>query len=103
MSYIITIKIKGDIAAFEKALVERDAEFKEVGERGKSMGAIHHRFGVDRANGYILVVDEWADPAGFEEFFGKPEMHEFVASVGADPSTPPEITVAEALQTSDEF
>jgi quinol monooxygenase YgiN len=49
------------------------------------------------------VVDEWADPAGFEEFFGKPEMHEFVESVGADPSTPPEITVAEALQTSDEF
>lgn len=103
MSYLITIKMKCDIAAFERALVERDAEFKEVAERGRAAGAIHHRFGVDRDGGYALVVDEWADPAGFEEFFNEPRMHEFIATVGADTSTPPQITVAEALQTSDQF
>lgn len=103
MSYLITVKVRGDIDRFEAALAERDTEFKEIGARAQSMGAIHHRFGMDRANGVVLAVDEWADATKFEAFFGDPAMQEFVASIGADTSVPPEITIVEAISSPDQF
>jgi len=101
MTVLITVKIKGDVAAFRRALTEQAGEFEKVAERGREAGAIHHRFGI--GEGYVLAVDEWGSAEQFEGFFGDPEMHAFMGSVGADTSAPPEITVVEAIETVDQF
>ena len=69
MSFIITAKVYGDTDAFEKAAVNRAEEFTEISRRGKAAGAIHHRFGV--GDGFILVLDEWDDPARMAALSGR--------------------------------
>jgi hypothetical protein len=101
MSFVITLKVTGDVATFKQALAERGEEIKAVADKAKSMGAIHHRFGV--GDGYIHVIDEWDSPANFEAFFGDPSMQEFIGTIGADPNSPPEITVSEAIDSPDQF
>jgi len=101
MSVLVTAKIKADVGAFRKALVDRAGEFEKIGEHGRESGAIHHRFGV--GDGYVLVIDEWESAEQFDRFFADPDMQAFVGSVGADSSVPPEITVAEAISSVDEF
>jgi hypothetical protein len=100
MSVLITVKVTGDTDAFQRALVDRASDFKAVAERGQREGAIHHRFGI--GDGYILVVDEWETAEQFEQFFGSPELQEFVGSVGGAPMAP-EITVTQAISSPDEF
>ena len=85
----------------EKALTERADEFAAIGERARGVGAIHHRFGV--GDGYVLVVDEWESVADFQKFFGDPDLQAFIASIGADTSAPPEMNIAEAVSSADEF
>jgi hypothetical protein len=100
VSVHVVVKVSGDTDSFQKALADRADEFVAVGERAKQAGAIHHRFGI--GDGYVLAVDEWETAEGFEQFFADPEMQAFVGSIGADP-VPPEITVAEAIVSPDEF
>jgi hypothetical protein len=100
MSVLVVVKVSGDTTAFHQALADRADEFVAVKERAEQNGAIHHRFGV--GEGFVLAVDEWETAEAFEQFFGDPRMHEFIASIGADPA-PPEITIAEATPSADEF
>lgn len=101
MSVLITIKVGGDTDAFRKALTERSDEFQAISERSRTVGAIHHRFGV--GDGYVLVVDEWESPQQFEAFFTDPKLQQFIGEVGGDTSTPPDITVTEAVVSADMF
>ena len=101
MSVLIVGKMSGDVAAFRTALAERGDEFAAWAEKAKAVGAVHHRFGV--GDGYVLIVDEWGSAEQFQGFFGDPELQAFVASAGGDPSAPPDITVAEAISSPDEF
>lgn len=101
MSVLITLKIPGDTEKFRRALDEHSAELVEVSERGRAAGAIHHRFGI--GDGFVMVVDEWDSADHFHAFFSNPDMQEFVGSMGGDTSVPPEITVAEAVSSADEF
>jgi quinol monooxygenase YgiN len=101
MSVLITVKLRGDVEKFRASLTERADDSDAIAERGRAAGAIHHRFGV--GDGYVLVSDEWESPEQFEKFFGDPELQSFIGSVGGDTSTPPEITVAEAVESSDAF
>jgi quinol monooxygenase YgiN len=101
MSVLIAAKVKGDVAKFRASLTERADEYEAIAKRGQAAGAIHHRFGV--GDGYVLVLDEWESPEQFEKFFGDPELQSFIASVGGDTSTPPEILVFEAVESSDQF
>jgi quinol monooxygenase YgiN len=100
MSVLVTIKFQGDTAAFRQALADRADEFAKIGEQGRSSGAIHHRFGV--GDGMVLVVDEWESVDHFQRFFSDPELQSFIGSAGAAP-VPPEITITEAIASSDEF
>ena len=100
MSVLVVVKVSGDTAAFQKALVDRADEFVAVSERAKQAGAIHHRFGI--GDGFVVAVDEWESAEGFEQFFADPKMQDFVSSIGAAPG-PPEITIAEAIASPDEF
>lgn len=101
MSFLITLKVKGDTAAFQKAVAERPEEFDAVVAKAKAAGAVHHRFGV--GDGFVHVIDEWDDPEHFQAFFTDPSMQEFIGTIGADTSAEPEITVSQALDTPDQF
>lgn len=101
MSVVVVLKVKADTAVFEKALVDRADEFVAVGQRAQGQGAIHHRFAV--GDGFVLVVDEWEDAAKFEAFFSDPALQQFIGEIGADQSVPPEMTLARAVSTPDEF
>lgn len=99
MSVLAVVKVPADTAAFQKALANRGDEFQAIGNRAKSNGAIHHRFGV--GDGCVVVVDEWETAEQFQEFFGDPTLQEFITTIGA--SGEPEVTIAEAITSPDEF
>jgi hypothetical protein len=101
MSYLISVKVPGDLAIFTRALVDRADDFKAIADKAVAGGALHHRFGL--GDGYVHVVDEWESPTEFEAFFGEPSLQEFIASVGGDTSVPPEIVVSEAIESPDRF
>lgn len=101
MSVLIYAKIAGDTATFRKALTERAAEFDKTSADARTKGAIHHRFGI--GDGYVVIVDEWETAEQFQQFFGNPDLQAFVASIGGDTSSPPEIVVSERVPSSGEF
>ena len=100
MSVLVTVKFPGDTATFRQALADRTEEFAKLKESAMAAGGIHHRFGV--GDGFVLVVDEWESLQHFERFFGDPSLQAFIGTLGADP-VPPEITVAEAVASPDQY
>jgi quinol monooxygenase YgiN len=98
---LVTVKFHGDVALFRSALDERKEEFAAVADRARGAGGVHHRFGV--GDGFVLVVDEWESAQDFETFFGDPQLQKFIGSAGADMSTPPEITMTEAIDSPDQY
>jgi heme-degrading monooxygenase HmoA len=100
MSVLVVSKFQGDTAKFRQALQDRAGEFDKVAERAKSAGAIHHRFGI--GDGVVVVVDEWGSAEQFQAFFSDPELQEFIASTGAA-AGPPDLTISEAVSSSDQF
>jgi hypothetical protein len=100
MSVLVVAKFTGDTGTFARALADRAGEFAQIGERARSQGGIHHRFGV--GDGFILVIDEWESADHFQQFFSDPDLQAFIGSVGADPG-PPELIVAAAISSPDQF
>jgi hypothetical protein len=66
----------------------------------RSEGGIHHRFGV--GDGFVVIVDEWETAGQFQRFFADRGLQVFIGSVGAAPG-PPEITIAEAVASPDQY
>jgi quinol monooxygenase YgiN len=100
MSVLVIGKLKGDTAKFRQALADRADEFAKISEESKAVGGLHHRFGV--GDGYVLIVDEWDSVEHFQKFMANPELQAFIGSVGGAPE-PPEVIVAEAITSSDQF
>jgi hypothetical protein len=100
MSILVIGKFQGDTATFRQALTDRADEFRAISDRARSAGGLHHRFGI--GDGFVVIVDEWETIEQFQQFFGNPELQAFIGSVGADPA-PPEITVAEAVTSPDQY
>lgn len=101
MSVVITLKFQGDVATFRQAVVEHADDFTKMAEEPRgSGGGIHHRFAV--GDGFVLVVDEWESVEHFQKFFANPDLQAIIAASGAAPQ-PPEITIAEAISTPDEY
>jgi hypothetical protein len=100
MSVLVVAKFQGDTAVFRKALTDRAGEFAKYGEMARAAGGVHHRFGI--GDGFVIVVDEWDSIEQFQQFFGNPDLQAFVGSTGADPA-PPEVTVAEAVASPDQY
>lgn len=101
MSVLVISKIKGDTEVFRNALATRAGELEKASEMGRQQGCLHHRFGV--GDGVVTVIDEWESPEQFEAFFSDPELQALIASMGADTSVPPEITISEAVASPDQF
>ena len=100
MSVLIIAKFQGDTAVFRQALAERAGELEKFSAESRSRGAIHHRFGV--GDGFVTVVDEWESVEHFQQFFADPDLQALIGAMGANPG-PPEITVAEAVTSPDQF
>ncbi|HLK75793.1 MAG TPA: hypothetical protein VKU77_19345 [Streptosporangiaceae bacterium] len=101
MSVIVTLKFQGDVAKFRQAMVDHGDQFAKMAEEAKtSGGGIHHRFAV--GDDFVLVVDEWESAEHFSKFFANPDLQALVAASGAAPQ-PPEITIAEAISSPDEY
>jgi hypothetical protein len=100
VSTLIIAKFQGDTGKFRRALAERAGEFEKFGAAGRAAGAIHHRFGV--GDGFVVVIDEWESVEQFQQFFTDPALQAFIGELGADPG-PPEMIVAEAVSSADEF
>ena len=100
MSVLIVGKFKGDTAKFRQALADRPDEFAKIAEGAKTVGGLHHRFGV--GDGYVLIVDEWESVEHFGKFMADPDLQAFIGSVGGAPE-PPEVIVAEAITSPDQF
>ncbi len=100
MSVLVITRLQGDTAKFRQALQARGNEFKEVADRARTAGAIHHRFGV--GDDFVVVVDEWGTADQFRAFFADPSLQKFIASAGAAP-TPPDVTITEAIPSADQF
>jgi len=102
MSVLVIIKYQGDVGHFRTTLTERAGEYVEVAERAKAAGCLHHRYGIiDERSGF--TVEEWESAEACGAFYATPEMQKFIASVGAEPNTQPEVTVGEAISSPDEF
>ncbi len=101
MSAMIIMKMQGDTAKFSQALKDRASEFTRIADRARTMGAIHHQFGI--GDGYVMVIDEWETADDFQKFFSDPGLQEFVASVGGSTAIPPEVTVCAAVDSADRF
>jgi len=100
MSVLVIGKFQGDTATFSQALTDRAGEFEKIADQAKSAGALHHRFGI--GDGFVMIVDEWGSVEQFQQFMSNPDLQAFIGSVGAAP-VPPEITVAEAVASADQF
>jgi quinol monooxygenase YgiN len=100
MSVLVYVKISGDTATFRQALTARPAEFEKIAAGARASGATHHRFGV--GDGSVVLFDEWETADQFVQFFSKPDLQAFVASVGGDTSSP-EIVISEAVSSADQF
>ena len=100
MSVLVIGKFQGDTAKFRQALADRADEFAKISDAAKSAGGVHHRFGI--GDGFVLLVDEWESVEQFQQFFSNPDLQAFIGSVGAAPA-PPEITVAEAVSSPDQY
>jgi hypothetical protein len=100
MSVLVIGKFQGDTATFRQALTDRADEFAKISEMARSEGGIHHRLGV--GDGFVVIVDEWETAEQFQRFFSNPDLQAFIGSVGAAP-VPPEITIAEAAASPDQY
>ena len=100
MSVLVIGKFQGDTAVFSQALIDRAGEFAKIADMAKAAGGIHHRFGV--GEGFVVMVDEWESVEHFQQFFANPDLQAFIGSVGAAPA-PPEITVAAAVTSPDQY
>ena len=100
MSVLVIGKFQGDTAKFRQALTDRAGEFAKIGDMARSAGGVHHRFGI--GDGFVVIVDEWETAGQFQQFFANPDLQAFIGSVGAAP-VPPQITVAEAVTSPDQY
>jgi hypothetical protein len=57
MSVLITLTVPADTEAFRAFAADHPERLTAIADRGREMGAIHHRFGI--GNGNVFVVDEW--------------------------------------------
>lgn len=96
MSVLITMKVAGDVSQFRR-WIENEDQLREVADRSKAAGAIHHRFGI--GDGFVVVVDEWDTAEHFHEFIAG--IQDVFAEAGAQAA--PEVTITEAVSTADEF
>lgn len=95
------MRVKGDGAQFERVANERGESTRAIADRGRAAGAIHHAFYA--ADGEVVVVDEWDDPASFQKFFEAEQANIGPLMEAAGVQGEPEVTFYRKLETGDAF
>jgi heme-degrading monooxygenase HmoA len=100
MSVVVTVRVPGDTDRFRDFLSSEGDKLRPISEEARGVGCLHHRFTV--GEGFVLVVDEWESGEQFQQFF---EGNEAIAAVMRDSGAQgePEVTIAEAVETPDQF
>ena len=96
MSVLITMKVPGDTEQFRRFVQDED-RLRDISERAKAAGALHHRFGV--GDGFVIVVDEWETAEAFQTFIAG--LGDVFRDAGAQGE--PEVAITEAIATADQF
>ena len=100
MSVLVTLKVNGDTAQFRQFIASEPDRMSGIADDARGRGAIHHRFGI--GDGFVLVIDEWKSAEAFQQFFqANTEIPGMMRDAGAQGE--PEITIAEAVETADQF
>jgi quinol monooxygenase YgiN len=101
MSVIVATKFSGDTNAFRRSLTDRADEYRQIADRARAAGALHHQFAV--GDGFVVIQDEWESQEAFRTFFSDPELQAFIASVGGDANSAPEVLAGESVDSPDKF
>jgi heme-degrading monooxygenase HmoA len=102
MSVMMGLRVKVDPARFEEVATGNSERLKQISERAKQEGCMHHRFFANEAGGEILVVDEWPDAESFQRFFeSTSEVGEMMAEAGVNERPNP--VFWRELDTPDKF
>jgi hypothetical protein len=100
MSVAVIVKFNCDVQKLETLFVTHEAEFEQIAENAKDMGAIQHRFVA--GDGQALAIDEWESAEAFDKFFkNQPQIPELMAE--ADASGPPEVSFYRLIDDPGEF
>jgi quinol monooxygenase YgiN len=100
VSVIMTFRVAGDPDKLEQLAAQNQDVLRGISDRAKEHGVIAHRF--YGSDGQIMVVDEWPDPASFQQFFEQERaaIEPMMAQVATGE---PEITFWRKLETHDEI
>jgi quinol monooxygenase YgiN len=99
MSVLVTVKVPADTAQFSQWVVSSADFLESTSATAREAGCLHHQFAV--GDGFVLIVDEWTSAEAFTSFFDNPQIAEAMAASGAQGE--PEITIGEAVDSSDRF
>jgi heme-degrading monooxygenase HmoA len=101
MSVMVGIRLTVDPARFEQVAREKGEKMKEISERGKQMGAIHHVFMA--GDGEVMVADEWETAEAFQAFWeaSGPDIGSLMSEAGV--SNEPQPVFWRRLDTADAF
>lgn len=99
MSVIMMFRVAGDPDKLERLAAENQDVVRGISDRAKEHGLIAHRF--YGSDGRIMVVDEWPDPASFQQFFEQ-ERSAIEPMMAQVATGEPEITFWRKLETHDE-
>ena len=99
MSVIMTFRVAGDPDKLEQLAAENQGLIRGIADRAKDHGLIAHRF--YGSDGQIMVLDEWPDPASFQQFFEQ-ERSEIEPMMAKVATGEPEITFWRKLDTHDD-
>ena len=90
------MRVPGDTDKFRRFIADEE-RLRSISDRARAGGCLHHRFAI--GDGYVLVVDEWESLEQFQQFFAG--LGDVLMDAGAQGE--PEMVVAEAISTADEF
>jgi hypothetical protein len=99
VSVIVTIRVSGDPAAFEKQAAAQPEAIGRIMDVAKRNGLIAHRwYGQD---GEFMAVDEWPDAESFQTFFdeAQPDIGSVMQATGV--TSPPTVTFWRTLEIND--
>ena len=86
---------------FERVAQENADSMRDISERSKGVGAIHHAFYA--GDGEMLVVDEWDSPDSFQKFFESEQPNIGPLMEAAGVQSEPQISFYRKLDSVDAF
>lgn len=97
----MVMRINASPDDFERVAQDNADSMRDISERSKERGAIHHAFYA--GDGEMLVVDEWDSPESFQKFFEEeqPNIGPLMQAAGVE--SEPQISFYRKVDSTDVF